>query len=310
MSWLMVTLTRSLPEVVGLLLACRLMVPAPAWAQASVAPDAGDGLYASAPPPITTQAQIVIFRPPSTSAITRTEPAHIYIDGKFHAALMPNGFTRFCVAPGRHTIESILDDAPTYSGKSQRGAHVDLRGGQTYFAGVQEGEGGHARAYSRAEAEARLEGTLAQRRVISRASAVVPCEAGIVVASLPPVVGVEVHFGFARSDAAAIDSAGQAALRDLVARLADDSSGVGQVLVRGHADRIGTEAVNRSLSAARARTVRQMLISAGLSARLITITAAGSSEPSVKCPGSGPSSSRIDCNTPNRRVEVRIAGSD
>ncbi len=130
-------------------------------------------VYRPAPEVAPELAQVVFFRRATTSPSEGA--AHVYVDGEFHAALMPNGFTRLCVAPGAHSLEAYIDDAPLYAGKSQPKTPAVLKGGQTVFVAVSEMGEGAPLPYGRVAAERALKGAREQRQVISRAVRVQPC---------------------------------------------------------------------------------------------------------------------------------------
>ncbi len=83
------------------------------------------------------------------------------------------------------------------------------------------------------------------------------------------------------------------------------------ILVTGHADRIGTDAYNQSLSERRANAVKDYLVSQGIEAGRIQTAAKGESEPVVACSDvKGKENSKnkplIACLQPNRRVVVEV----
>lgn len=83
------------------------------------------------------------------------------------------------------------------------------------------------------------------------------------------------------------------------------------ILVTGHADRIGTDAYNQSLSERRANAVKAYLVSQGIEAGRIQTAAKGESEPVVACNDvKGRENSKnkplIACLQPNRRVVVEV----
>lgn len=131
------------------------------------------GVYRTAPAVAPEQAQVVFFR--SATSAPSAGAAHVYVDGEFHAALMPNGFTRLCVAPGAHSLEAYIDDAPLYAGKSQPKTPAVLEGGRTVFVAVSEMGEGAPVPHGKREAERMLKGAREQRQVISRADRVQPC---------------------------------------------------------------------------------------------------------------------------------------
>jgi len=172
---------RFLASVLSLL--CLAAAPA---ASARSGPRDDGPVYVPVPAVASHQAQLILFRgaAPDAEVGKRGLGAHVYVDGEFHGALLPNGWTRLCVAPGDHSIEAYVGDAPLYRGKARPATRVSLEGGKTYFAGVLEQGAVELRPFRRAEAEGALEGKREQRHLLSRASAVVPCEGRPASASL------------------------------------------------------------------------------------------------------------------------------
>ena len=72
-----------------------------------------------------------------------------------------------------------------------------------------------------------------------------------------------------------------------------------EVIVTGHADRVGSMAYNDELSLRRANQVRDLLVNAGIDAQRIEIVARGEREPHIPTPDNV-SESR------NRRVEIKV----
>ena len=271
--------------------------------------------YRAVPAVSADQAQVIFFRPASTSASgNRPGAAHVYIDGEFHAALLPNSFTRLCVRPGNHSVEAYIGDAPTYEGKSNPRTHAELEGGKTVFVAVSEQDGSGAPVpYRRADAERMLSGAHEQRHVISRAIAVQPCRD--VVAEAPPVekarytLNTDTLFAFGRSDLAAMTAKGRTALAEVATQIrANSLDGVTRIAVRGHADPIGSAPENLRLSELRAQTVSRVLADEGLPADRMAAEGMGSTETVVSCAASRSRDARIACNAPNRRVEVVVQG--
>ena len=100
--------------------------------------------------------------------------------------------------------------------------------------------------------------------------------------------------------------------RDKLDALADDLSGVeyDEILVVGHADRIGTPEYNQRLSERRAGSVKNYLVGKGMSADRIKTEGRGEFEPATDpafCQGLR-KQKLIDCLQPDRRVEVTVTG--
>jgi OOP family OmpA-OmpF porin len=75
--------------------------------------------------------------------------------------------------------------------------------------------------------------------------------------------------------------------------------------VAGYTDKIGDDAYNMKLSRERADAVQAELIALGLPKERIKVSAHGSDDPLVSCPGMA-GESLIRCLAPNRRTEVRF----
>jgi outer membrane protein OmpA-like peptidoglycan-associated protein len=119
----------------------------------------------------------------------------------------------------------------------------------------------------------------------------------------------EAVFKFGKSDSASLLPAAKARLDDLAARITrSGAQAVSKITVTGHADRLGLDAANQSLSRRRAETVRQYLASKGVPTALLQVSAKGESAPIVQCKGDKPTIKLKACLAPNRRVEVVVYG--
>jgi OOP family OmpA-OmpF porin len=288
---------------------CLLSAPS-AFAQRASQPQGA--VYSPVPPVVSQQAQVVFFRKPASTAAVATDPAHVYINGVFHSALNSDMFTRFCVPTGNYSIEAHIGDAPKFVGKAQQATRVNLESGKTYFVAVSENRAGEPTPVRRAEAEALLQGVVEQRHFVNRSSAIVACQEAPQPVKSEPVSftrNADVLFDFARSDYASITPRGREELRKVAQQVRERSpSSVGRVTVRGHADPIGSAQGNMILSEQRARNVARALSEEGLAAERIRIEGVGSAEPVVSCSMNASRQARVDCNAPNRRVEVVVAG--
>jgi len=118
------------------------------------------------------------------------------------------------------------------------------------------------------------------------------------IASTPSVVVEDAlaHFAF---DSAELTEVGRSVLDDWLAK-----SPVGMpIVVTGYADRLGPEPYNLKLSARRAESVREYLISKGKDKRDIRTVAKGEADPVKRCRGAASLATK-DCLAPNRRVEI------
>jgi len=138
--------------------------------------------YSSVPEASGDQAQVIVFRGAASDDAPRD--AQVYVDRQLHTALLPDSFTRLCVAPGEHSVEAYFNDAPLYLGKQQPRTRVELSAGATYFVELDEA-GGDLVPLTRESAEEMLHAAREQLHLKSRAAAVQPCrETGVVATGL------------------------------------------------------------------------------------------------------------------------------
>jgi outer membrane protein OmpA-like peptidoglycan-associated protein len=115
---------------------------------------------------------------------------------------------------------------------------------------------------------------------------------------LEQALAVEVYF---RTEQSTLDTTTEQRLADLAGLVAPMEGTV--IRLAGHTDARGTDVFNDQLSTARATTVRDSLIRAGMPAERIVVTAAGESEAAAP-------EQDVDGMALDRRVEVKIIGLD
>lgn len=148
---------------------------------------------------------------------------------------------------------------------------------------------------------ASLEATAAADTLPPAAAAIAPAPTtGPAVADAAPAMAAAeaaiAHFEFDRAE---LTEAGRAALDAWLTRNSMGS----QVVVTGHADRLGPAPYNLDLSRRRAEAARDYLVKKGMDPRLITIVAMGETLPVTHCKGRL-SPATIACLAPNRRVVI------
>ena len=154
------------------------------------------------------------------------------------------------------------------------------------------------------------EGCVCDADILGKAA----CEAKVVAAPAPKAsekvtFSADMLFNFNKST---LKDEGKAVIDELVSRLAGVDVEV--ILTTGYADRIGSDAYNQKLSAARAESVKAYLVSKGVDAKLIQTEGRGELDPVVNCPD--PSAKGqvknfrdlVQCLAPNRRAVVEVVG--
>ncbi|MGB6187288.1 MAG: OmpA family protein [Aeromonas molluscorum] len=148
----------------------------------------------------------------------------------------------------------------------------------------------------------------------NRHAYVAPVAAPMVAAAVAPVMvdksfslSSDVLFAFNK---ATLKTEGSSALDDLYQQIVEVNPKDGQITVMGYTDRIGSDGYNQTLSEARARTVADYLIGKGLPADRVSTQGLGESNPvsGSQCDGIKAKSDLITCLAPDRRVEVKVTG--
>ena len=112
-------------------------------------------------------------------------------------------------------------------------------------------------------------------------------------------------FAFDRS---ALTPAATARLdRDVIAKLATCER-VDNVVIEGHADRIGSQQYNQKLSERRADSVKSYLVGKGADRTKIETIGMGKTTPAKFCPDIAKRAELIACLAPNRRAIIAVKG--
>ena len=298
-----------------------LMSPALLRAQS----DIGGGIvsfgdtFAKADPAPVAQARVIVYRSVSASV---AEPVNVYLEGRFHTALLRGGFSEFCLKPGDLSLQTALDDKRRqHLGKRAAGQRLSFTAGKIHFLRVNEGSDPLLQPVQPAQALSELAQTRQQVHVVSRAHLAQPCQApGPAPVATPTPVPEPVKAPVPRQyaletdalfefNSAELKASGFNAVEALVQRLKTDFAAVERVRVLGYTDAIGPPAINRRLSEHRAQTVARQLTARGLRpSRGIETEGLGSRELAKLGCGNTPTPVNKACHAPNRRVVIVVIG--
>lgn len=243
-------------------------------------------------------AQVVFYYPQGNL------PATINVDRELQSVLLPGEFTVFCVAPGGHAIESYFQDQPLYQGKQNPEHQLKVNGSETYFLQVNPGATGSTTALvERASAEADLKSMQKQTRIINRASQVKPCE--YVNGGGAVLIQESIQFRFGKSSYGSILPSSVAKLDNVIAFLKPGNN-VADIQLVGYTDAIGNLESNQRLSQARANTVREALIRAGVNQDVIAnVSGMGVAQSAEGCIANA-GAQEAGCNINSRRVDIVV----
>ena len=93
-----------------------------------------------------------------------------------------------------------------------------------------------------------------------------------------------------------------------VAKRLNTYQSLSSMRIAGHTDRIGSDSYNDDLSARRASTVRDYLLSQGVKTSDVQVFGKGKSEPLTNCSTSAARAVQIQCLQPDRRVTIDVTG--
>lgn len=294
-----------------LAISCMLMTASPVMSNtvfdgdtlpASPASAEKDRQYYSVAQVVPDQAQLVYYYPAGVEA----GPLNVYVDKEFHTALLPGEFTTLCVAAGPHTLVGAIDDAPLYKQKDNPIVQAVFNQGQTYFVrGKIVAATIKTEAVKRSEAENELLNMRKHMRLVNRASGVQNCRytgSNDGVTLLQEVV----LFKFGGSNYSHLLPESKRKL-DYVIDVAKRAGKLNSINIIGFTDGIGRADKNRTLSEARAQTIRKALMDAGISGAIINAQGDGVAQSAGGC---GTAAIRQDdgCNKLSRRVDIMING--
>jgi outer membrane protein OmpA-like peptidoglycan-associated protein len=137
------------------------------------------------------------------------------------------------------------------------------------------------------------------KSVIDRPVEPVAAQPPVALPAQPIRLSSDALFAF---DSAMLTEQGREHLSGLLKQV-QSASQIEDILVVGYTDRIGTDSYNRTLSRRRAESVRDYLVSGGVSAEAIQVEGRGEADPVVQCTDHE-HARLIACLAPNRRVEL------
>ena len=265
-----------------------------------------------------TQVRLVFYRPQQSALEGATG---VFVNEEYHTSLVRGAWSDLCYGPG--ALE--LGARQMRVGERARDAldsisQVQVRAGQVQYFVVNE-RGGRPvlEPVGAQQAQEQMRGLRYQLHTISRVDGARRCvgQQAVVAAVAPALrqvsLGADALFAFGRSDLGSMRPQGRQALDQLLGQLGREYGRLESLRVIGHADPIGSAALNEQLAASRAQTVRQYLLAGaqqaglGLTGVQVLSEGRGAREPVASCPLVA-TASAIACHQPNRRVVVEIGG--
>jgi OmpA-OmpF porin, OOP family len=272
--------------------------------------------YAQTGEVVAQQSRMIFYRTRQSSAVPGA--ASIYVNGAYHASIIPGGYSELCLPPGNVELGlKSVEVGRTVKDNLDTITVIRNAGAQTQYFRIQDTGRGRQllQPVQTAEAVKEIEGTREQTHTISRVANAVDCSinrnpAPATAPAVPQTItlAADTLFAFGRSDLGAMSPTGRASLDALVARLRNEYIQLERMNIIGHADPLGQPGPNERLSIERAQTVQQYLSQSGLGATRLSSEGRGDREPVATQCGRVATPEAIACHAPNRRVVIDIIG--
>ncbi|MBK4716273.1 MULTISPECIES: OmpA family protein [Tenebrionibacter/Tenebrionicola group] len=255
------------------------------------------------------RARIVIFRLQKENDDYALLPLNVFVNKDYHASLYPeHQAVSVSVCPGVSSL--IVFPGNRKSGMVGYGHAPDvatpvLHAGSTYFYQIAMDDMGQVagRWVNADQAKEVLSSVNIQAHTLSRVDSGENCP------SESYILNSSVLFKFDKYDTAGLLPGAVQTINELAAAIKSGHQNISKIVVIGHADPLGSARHNQFISEQRARTVMNHLISAGLDAQTLSAQGLGSSTPvRTDCDKYSSQRELINCNQPNRRVEVEVYG--
>lgn len=275
------------------------------------------GLTSNAVAP--TQSRIIFYRPLDSAS---EGASSIYVNGRYHASLVPGGYSPICITPGPAQLGLRHLDVQKRPNKDGFDSITEMTamGGKNQYVRVrsQNGKATVLVPVTEQQALKELPSTRLQVHTISRVADATECVEATAPAPTAPIpaplnterlqLSFDTLFAFNRSDSAGLTNQGLRALDQLLNQIRDQFSRVEKVNIIGHADPIGDARANDALSTARAKTIRDYIAARSADSIRITSEGRGERELAVTQCSDQPTPANIACNQPNRRVSIEVTG--
>ncbi|MTD38546.1 OmpA family protein [Erwinia sp. CPCC 100877] len=255
-----------------------------------------------------TKARIIVFRLTREQDEFADKPLNIFLDGAYHASLLPgHQAVAISLCPGRERINAVFGKiANTETLLQYADETPELKAGLIYFYQVAVDNQGKALArwVDSEQAKQVLANVKIQNHTISRVMENQKCPTGIYKIRSSTLFKINQY----ERDGMLSDS--ERILQQLAEKIATDYQSLDKIIVKGYTDPLGNFQYNKTLSEKRAKTIKEILEASDLPDDIITSQGMGASHLIVSDCNERHLNWRqiVQCNQPNRRVEIEVYG--
>ncbi|WGE90888.1 OmpA family protein [Actinobacillus genomosp. 1] len=233
---------------------------------------------------------------------------NIYIDGNYHSSLLEKSFSSIPVCASKPLL-SASQSSDYQFGNRVNGVHYPLDKNNVAYVRVTQNMGNILLTQvTKDVAEKETLGLRKMNHTLSRVPEARNCSKNIIVTK---DLSTGALFAFDKSDYQDILPKGKQEISKFaehIKKLGVDSKN--PIVVSGYTDPDGSESYNKDLAQRRAETVASVLQKAGVSRK---VEAMGYGETNISknnCAALKDKNARIECNQPNRRVEISVFGNE
>ncbi|NUU68980.1 OmpA family protein [Enterobacteriaceae bacterium BIT-l23] len=255
------------------------------------------------------RARVIIFRHQQQHQRYALLPLNVYINKYYHASLFPeHQAVGLSLCPGKSSVIIVPGNRKKGIVGYEQNPEVmtpELQAGMTYFYQISMEDSGDiiGRWMDSEQSKKELANIDIQAHTLSRVITGDNCPSGLYTISEAALFNLDQY----RAENLQPDVIKK--INKLVATITSDYRQISKVIVIGHADPVGNEQHNQSLSELRANTIMTRLIAAGIPADIISSRGVGSRESTVlNCNEYKGGEAVSQCNQPNRRVDVQVYG--
>lgn len=253
--------------------------------------------------------KVVVFRLDNEKEIFKYEPLNIFVDGQYHASLLPENRTAvFTLCPGAHQIAVKLGQhgKPPEQPKKEKTESFKTAPDTILLYQVTANQQGEAigRWVKEDKYKNAIMNLPRQAHTLSRVIQHSNCNIETFT------INGSALFDFNASDIAGLRPEGRRAIEEIISSLNQNYKSVEHITIKGYTDPVGFPQYNQKLSEARAKTVAHIFEQAHIGSATISYSGMGARNPLVvNCSNQYENIAVINaCNQPNRRVEIAVLG--
>lgn len=254
-------------------------------------------------------AGVIFYRTPDALA---GQAVNIYANNEYIASLLPGAYQQVALCPENQFINAeFAKQDPAYIRKHNKGINYNLAPEQIVFFEVIPEHSQYGVTVNPVDATTGhqiVQSLKRQNHTLPRLDRRMTCGQKVLKQY---TLEASALFNFDKYDYANMLPRGKSEIQAISQDMNQYMEQISGIAVIGHTDPDGSDSYNMKLSQERAHTVKQALVSHGITSSLISAEGRGENELLIRdCEIRYPKDrkARVACNQPNRRVEIKVYG--